>query len=50
MEIIFEQEDEYVEHEPLSGDIDALTLAHALELAARKATDDAFEFQCQQHR
>ena len=39
MEIIFDQEDEYVEHEPLSGGIDALTLAHALELTARKATE-----------
>ena len=30
--------------------ITPLTLAHALELAARKATHDAFQFQCQQHR
>ena len=27
-----------------------LTLAHALKLAAGKSADDAFEFQCQQHR
>src|SRR6185436_3522061 len=50
MEIIFEQEDEYVEHEPCLHVLTLLTLAHALEPPTRKAAHDAFEFQCQQHR